>query len=157
MTWLRIVCTLLGVLGTSSSQALTPLPESSSAFFAGDWIGTGSRDVFCFMRLQTDGIGTVLINGASGDWLGASIRWRNQRQRIVLIEAHPLLANPHRRLRPLSQLSLSSGINQTIQLKLDGDLPVCELQLRVDVQQRSDQAAMLLDRPADARKSNDGN
>ena len=156
MTWLRIVGALLGVLSTSSSLALTPLPESSLTFFSGEWIGTGADDVFCFMRLGTDGTGTVLVGRASGDWLGAYIRWRNQRQRLELIEAVPLAADPHRRLMPLSGLSLSSGINKTIQLKLNKNAPVCELLLRSNVHRREDQAGSLLDIPATSRKTNGG-
>ena len=156
MTWFRIVCALLAGLVASSGHALTPLPDSRPAFFAGDWIGVGARDFFCFMRLRSDGTGTVLVSSASGDWLGASIRWRNQHQSIALIEVNPLPAKPDRRLMPLSQLSLSSGINQTIQLKLKEDTTVCELQLRARVLRRADQAEMLLDSLSGIRKSDGG-
>jgi hypothetical protein len=156
MTWLRLFFMLLGGLGATSSQALTPLPDGSPAFFAGDWIGTGANDQFCFIRLRPDGVGTVLVSGASGDWLGASIRWRNQRQSIVLVDVSALPAEPRRRLMPLSRLALRSGINRTIHLKLNEDIPGCELQLRADVLRRAGQADMLLDNPAGAGKPDGG-
>jgi hypothetical protein len=119
-------------------------------------MGVGAGDIFCFMRLRSDGTGTVLVGSASGDWLGASIRWRNQRQSIALIEVNPWTFAPERRLMPLSQLSLSSGVNKTIQLKLKEDSPVCELQLRAGVERRAAQAESLLDSPAGMRKSDGG-
>lgn len=149
MTSLRLFFTLLAALGASASPALTPPFDSRPGFFAGDWIGNGADDMFCFIRLQPDGNGTVLVSGASGDWLGARIRWRNQRQSMVLIEASPLSAEPRRRLLPLTRLDLRSGINQTLQLKLGERSPVCELQLRNRVLGRSGEAEMLLDRPTD--------
>jgi len=152
-TWLRLFFTLLAALAASSSPALTPPLDNRPGFFAGDWIGTGADDLFCFIRLQPDGNGTVLVGSASGDWLGARIRWQNQRQSLVLIEASPLAAEPHRRLMPLSGLTLRSGINQTLQLKPGERSPLCELQLRDRVLSRYEQAGMLLDKPAEARKS----
>ena len=153
MTWLRLIFTLLAALAASSSPALTPPLDNRPSFFAGDWIGTGADDQLCFIRLQPDGNGTVLVGNASGDWLGARIRWQNQRQSMVLIEASPLPAEPHRRLMPLSGLTLRSGINQTLQLKPGERSPVCELQLHNRVLSRSEQAGILLDSPADVRKS----
>jgi hypothetical protein len=156
MTWLRLFFALLAALGTSSSPALTPPLDNRPGFFAGDWIGTGAEDMFCFIRLQPDGNGTVLVSSASGDWLGAHIRWSNQRQSLVLIEVSPeispLPAEPGRRLMPLSGLTLRSGMNQTLQLKPGERSPVCELQLRDRVMSRTGQAGMLLDRPAEVRK-----
>jgi hypothetical protein len=156
MICFRVLFALLGGLALTSSQALTPVPDSTAAFLVGDWIGMGAGDAFCFMRLRPDGSGTVFVSGASGDWLGATIRWRNQRQRIVLIGFGPLPAEPQRRMMPLAQLVLNSGINQTIQLKSSENTPTCELQLRADVMGRAAQAERLLDVPADARKANGG-
>ncbi|MBK7422092.1 MAG: hypothetical protein IPJ48_02755 [Propionivibrio sp.] len=144
-----------------SGHKLQPGPYAafrySSRLFAGDWIGTGADDQLCFIRLQPDGNGTVLVSSASGDWLGARIRWRNQRQSLVLIEVSPEVslfpAEPARRLMPLSGLTLRSGINQTLQLKPGERSPVCELQLHNRVLSRSEQAGILLDSPADVRKS----
>ena len=153
MTWLRLFFTLFAALCASSSLALTPPLDNRPGFFAGDWIGTGAEDMFCFIRLHPDGNGTVLVNGASGDWLGARIRWRNQQQSMVLIEASPLPAEPGRRLLPLSGLTLRSGMNQTLQLKPGERNPVCELQLRNKVRRRSGEAWMLLDSPTEIRKS----
>ena len=95
----------------------------------------------------------MLVGSASGDWLGARIRWQNQRQSLVLIEASPLPAEPHRRLMPLSGLTLRSGINQTLQLKPGERSPLCELQLHNRVLSRYEQGGVLLDKPTDVRKS----
>jgi len=153
MTWLRMVFALLAVLGASPSPALTPPLDNRPGFFAGDWIGTGAEDLFCFIRLQPDGTGTVLVGSASGDWLGARIRWRNRQQSMELIETSPLAAEPGRRLLPLSGLTLRSGINRTLQLKPGERIPVCELQLHDGVLRRAGQARMLLDNAGDSRKS----
>lgn len=153
MTWLRLFFTFLAALAASSSPALTPLPDETPAFFAGDWIGTGAEDMFCFIRLLPDGNGTVFVNSASGDWLGARIRWRNQQQSMVLIEASPLPAVPGRRLLSLTGLTLRSGVNHTLQLKPGERSPVCELQLHDNVLRRAGQAGMLLDNPSEVRKS----
>lgn len=149
--WLRYLITLFCALGTSSSPALTPLPDTRPGFFAGDWIGTGADDQFCFIRLLPDGNGTVLLGNASGDWQGARIRWRNENQRLQLIESSPLPAEPRRRLQALSRLTVQSGINRTLQLKLADNLPPCELQLRDSVLRRGQDAAVLLDMPTTGR------
>jgi hypothetical protein len=121
---------LLAGLGATSAPAQSPLPDGSPVFFSGDWIGTGAQDSFCFMRLHPDGVGMVLFMGASGDWRGARIRWRNERQSIVVMAVQPLPNDPHRRLAPLEQLWLSTGFGTTIQLRLDRKgSSVCELLL----------------------------
>lgn len=153
MTWLRLLFSLLAALGASSSPALTPPLDNHPGFFAGDWIGIGADDLFCYIRLQPDGNGTVLVSSASGDWLGAHIRWSNRQQSMVLIEVSPLPADPGRRLLPLSGLTLRSGINQTLQLKPGERSPLCELQLRDRVEHRAGQAGMLFDNPTEVRKS----
>jgi hypothetical protein len=141
---------LLAILGATSAPAQSPPLDGSPAFFSGDWIGTGTRDDFCFIRLHPDGRGTVLLMGAGGDWLGARIRWRNERQSLVVLAVQPLPNDPHRRLAPLDQLSLGTGFGTTIHLRLDKQgSPVCELQRRTMVQQNVSAAELLLDDPAD--------
>lgn len=157
MPWLGLLFAMLGLLAAGAAQSLTPPLDSRPAFFAGDWIGTGSRDTLCFLRLQPDGSGTLLVGGASGDWQGARLRWRNQRQTIELLELSPLPADPSRRLMPLAPLTLHSGVNQTIQLMRGERLPLCELQRQIDVQRRAGEAAALLAVPADASKAHGGN
>lgn len=96
MTPVRLIFSMLGALAISSGQALTPLPVSSPGFLR----ATGSArapKTNSFIHLQTDGVGTVLVRSASGDWLGARIRWRNQRQNVLLIDVSPLPADPQRR------------------------------------------------------------
>jgi hypothetical protein len=148
MTWLRMVCVLLGGFVATNGHTQSPPLDGSPAFFSGDWMGTGAQDNFCFMRLGPDGTGTVLAMGASGDWLGARIHWRNERQSIVVTAIHPLPDDPHRRLAPLTQLSLSAGFGATIHLMLDKHSAVCELQRRASVQRDVANAEMLLNDPA---------
>jgi hypothetical protein len=156
MTWLRVVFALLGGISAASVHAQSPPLDNSPAFFAGDWIGTGAQDNFCFMRLRPDGSGTVLAMGAAGDWLGARIRWRNQHQNIVVMAVYPLPGDPRRRLAPLTQLSLSKGFGTTIQLKLNKNNPLCELQRRASVQRNMAYAEMLLNDAADGASARGG-
>ncbi|MGB8694470.1 MAG: hypothetical protein WCD08_13275 [Steroidobacteraceae bacterium] len=155
MNGFRLVCILVGALAASSGFALSPPLDSSPAFFSGDWVGMGANDNFCFMRLRPDGLGTVLISSPSGDWVGARIRWHNQRQSMVVSEVNPLPGDPHRRLLPLSQLTLRVVFGGTFQLVLNTDIPTCELQRRTSVQRRMEEAELLLNSPAEARKAND--
>lgn len=155
MNVFRTVCILLGALSASSAPAFSPPLDTSPAFFSGDWVGMGANDNFCFMRLRPEGLGTVLISGPSGDWVGASIRWHNHRQSIVVSEVKPLPADPHRRLLPLSKLTLSVVFGGTVQLLLNTDTPTCELQRRASVQRRIEEAHSLLNNPAEVRKAND--
>lgn len=156
MAWLRTVFVLFFGLSATAAPAQSPLPDGSPAFFSGDWIGTGAQDNFCFMRLHPDGMGTVLAMSASGDWLGARIRWRNERQRIVVMAVHPLPGDPHRRLAPLPRLSLSMGFGSTMHLEMDKGSPVCELQRRAAVQRNVNNAEMLLNGPANAAGGHGG-
>jgi hypothetical protein len=155
MNGFRTVCIILGALGAGSASGLSPPLDSSPAFFSGDWVGMGANDNFCFMRLRPEGLGTVLISGPSGDWVGASIRWHNQRQSIVVSEVKPLPEDPHQRLLPLSKLALRVVFGGTVQLLLNTDTPACELQRRASVQRRMEEAESLLSNPAGVRKRND--
>jgi hypothetical protein len=140
----RFLFTLLAGLHETCGFAQSPLPDESPAFFSGDWIGTGAQDAFCFMRLQPDGMGTVLAMSASGDWLGARVRWRNRRQNLEILAVHPLPGDPHRRLAPLSGFSLSLGFGTTIRLRLDAGTAYCEMQRRAAVERNVGNAGMLL-------------
>jgi len=118
-------------------------------------MGTGAQDNFCFMRLHPDGTGTVLAMSASGDWLGARIRWRNQRQNIEVVAAQPLPGDPHRRLAPLPRFFLSMGFGMTIHLRLDAGAAFCEMQRRAAVERNLSNAEMLLE-GVDANKGAHG-
>lgn len=155
MNGFRTVCIILGALGAGSASGLSPPLDSSPAFFSGDWVGMGANDNFCFMRLRPEGLGTVLISGPSGDWVGASIRWHNHRQSIVVSEVKPLPEDPHQRLLPLSKLALRVVFGGTVQLSLNSGIPTCELQRRASVQRRMEEAESLLNNPAEIRKAND--
>lgn len=141
----RVLFTLLAGFCETHGFAQSPLPDESPAFFSGDWIGTGAQDNFCFMRLHPDGMGTVLVMSASGDWLGARIRWRNRRQNIEVVAAHPLPGDPHRRLSPLPGFSLSLGFGTTIHLRLDAGPAFCEMQRRSAVERDVGNAERLLE------------
>jgi hypothetical protein len=156
MTWFRVLFVLLGGISATSAHAQSPPLDGSPAFFAGDWIGTGAQDNFCFMRLRADGSGTVLAMGAAGDWLGARFRWRNQQQNIVVMAVQPLPDDPRRRLAPLTQLSLSMGFGTTIHLTLNKNSPLCELQRRASVQRNMAYAEMLLNDAADVASTHGG-
>jgi hypothetical protein len=141
----RVVFALLAGLCGTCGFTQSPLPDESPAFFAGDWMGTGAQDNFCFMRLHADGSGTVLAMGASGDWLGARISWRNQRQNIVVVAAQPLPADPRRRLAPLPRFSLNMGFGTTIHLRLEAGTALCEMQRRAAVDRNVSNAGTLLE------------
>jgi hypothetical protein len=156
MNWLRMSCVLFGGFLATCGHAQSPPLDSSPGYFAGDWIGTGARDNFCFMRLGADGTGTVLAMGGSGDWLGARIRWRNQRQNIVVVSVQPITNDPQRRLAPLTELTLSLGFGSTIHLMLAKDSPACELQRRAGVQRNVDNAELLLSAPPNDARGHGG-
>jgi hypothetical protein len=145
MNHCRTLLALVAALAATCGSARTPPFDSSPAFFSGDWIGSGADDLFCYVQLNTDGSGTVLVSGGSGDWLGARIQWRNDRQHIVLVDQSPMAANPQRRLMPLAPFLLRSGINRTLQLLWNESRPFCGLQLGTDVQRRSKEAQTLLE------------
>ena len=143
---------LIATFGALDATATTPLPDGRPEFFVGDWAGTAGEDSFCFMRLKNDGSGTVLLSGASGDWFGATIRWRNERQVLKLVSAVPLPADPQRRLMALPRLTLSSGMNRTARLGWEGHASPCELQLKSELLRREKEALVLLDTPRAATR-----
>lgn len=143
LPWVCMV--LIAALGVGQATALTPLLDVRADYFVGDWLGTGGDDSYCFVRLRQDGSGTVLVSGASGDWFGAQVRWRNERQTLRVVEVLPLAANPRRRLMPLPQLTLTSGMNRTAQLSWNTRISPCELRLRSEQDHRQGEANLLLD------------
>lgn len=117
---------LLVALGTS--HALTPLPDRSPEFFAGEWTGNGENGVACYLSLNPDGSGTVLLDGGSGDWLGARLQWRNDRQVLRVVQSVPVSASPQDRLGPLETFVLNTGLNQSLRLTWNGQSLGCQLQ-----------------------------
>lgn len=113
-------------LGTA--KALTPLPDASPGFFSGEWAGTGNQGVYCYMNLSADGRGWVLIDGGTGDWLGARMQWRNQQQSLQVEQIIPLPASPQLRVMPLEKFALSTGFNQSLKLTWNVPSGGCHLQ-----------------------------
>ncbi len=111
-----------------ASLAASPPPDQSSAFFAGEWSGTGAQGSYCYLELAADGTGWVLLDGGSGDWLGARIRWHNQRQSLQVDDVVPLRASPARRIMSLEQVQLGGGFNQSLRLTSKSLPGGCDLQ-----------------------------
>lgn len=120
---LALVCVWLG-----TAKALTPLPDTSPGFFAGEWAGAGSQGSYCYLNLRVDGSGWVLIDGGTGDWLGARMQWRNQQQSLQVEHIIPLQASAQFRVMPLEKFVLSSGFNQSLTLTWNEPSGGCHLQ-----------------------------
>jgi hypothetical protein len=123
--FIRLVV-LLAWLGTAN--ALTPVLDSSLGFFSGEWAGTGEHGTYCYLKLSSDGWGLVLIDGGSGDWLGARMQWRNRHQTLQVENIIPLPASPQLRIIPLGKFTLSSGFNQSLGLNWSEQSGGCHLQ-----------------------------
>lgn len=111
-----------------SADALTPWPDSSPSFFSGEWAGAGEQGAYCYLNLSADGWGWVLIDGGSGDWLGARMQWRNLKQTLQLERIIPLPTSTQRRIMPLTKFVLRSGFNQSLSLKWNAQSSACQLQ-----------------------------
>ncbi len=110
------------------AQALTPLPDGSAAFFAGEWSGSGTQGSYCYLDLAADGSGWVLFDGGSGDWRAARISWVNQRQSLQVTQISPQPMAPRLRVMPLEKFQLGTEFNQTLHLTWDGKGGGCYLQ-----------------------------
>lgn len=111
-----------------SASALTPLPDKSAALFAGEWAGGGERGSYCYVKLDADGQGLVLVDGGAGDWLGARIQWRNQQQNLQVDKVIPLAASARQRIGPLEKFVFSAGFNQSLSLSWSAQSRACQLQ-----------------------------
>lgn len=118
-----------------SASALTPLPDRSAALFAGEWAGGGERGSYCYVKLDADGQGLVLVDAGTGDWLGARMRWRNQQQNLQVDKIIPFAASTRQRLMPLGKFAFNAGFNQSLSLSWSAQLGACQLQ-RVDAAAR---------------------
>jgi hypothetical protein len=110
------------------AHALTPLPDSSAKFFIGEWSGSGANGAYCYLTLNADGRGLVLIDGGSGDWLGARIKWHNRQQSVVVDTITPLPTSNRLRVMPLQNFTLSTGFNQSLTVKWSSRAESCNLQ-----------------------------
>jgi len=129
-----------------SARALTPLPDSSPGYFAGEWSGFGEHGSFCYLKLLADGWGWVLVDGGAGDWLGARMQWRNQKQAPKVERIVPLAASPHQRVMPLAKFELHGGFNQSLVLTWYAAASGCHLQ-------KVEAAALHLERARNAIQS----
>lgn len=109
-------------------NALTPLPDSSPGFFAGEWSGIGGQGSYCYLNMKVDGRGVVLIDNGSGDWLGAQIQWRNRKQAVDVEKITSLPSSSQLRIMPLERFTLSTEFNQSLKLTLNGQSDGCYLQ-----------------------------
>jgi hypothetical protein len=112
----------------TATQAQAPPPDSSPGYFAGEWAGTGELGSYCYVMLNADGTGWVLIDGGSGDWRGAQVQWRNRLQSLQIERTTPLIASPQRRIMPLESFSLGGGFNQSLSLTSTALRGGCQLQ-----------------------------
>ena len=111
-----------------TANGLTPLPDNSPEFFSGEWAGNGEHGSYCYLILNANGSGWVLIDGGAGDWLGAGMQWRNRQQTLQVEKFKPLRASPQLRVMPLDKFALSSGFNQSLRLTWSEKSGGCQLQ-----------------------------
>ena len=123
-----IAAIALMVATVADTGALTPAADTSAAYFAGEWTGVGERGAACYLNLSADGRGWVLVDAGAGDWMGASMVWRNNQQALVVDQAIPLAASARLRTMPLEKFTLSSGMNQSMKLVWREASGVCLLQ-----------------------------
>lgn len=124
-------------LGSVSGRS--PPPDHSPAMFAGEWAGAGERGSYCYVKLEPDGQGLVLVNGGTGDWVGARMQWHNQQQSPQVDKIFPLAASTQWRTMPLEKFVFNAGFNQALSLTWSAQFGPCQLQ-------RTDDAARQLAR-----------
>jgi hypothetical protein len=129
MTMRDLIGIVLVVILAQPAFALTPLPNSSPEFFAGEWAGSGEHGTYCYLNLSADGRGWALIDrDGVGNWFGAKIQWRNRQQTLEVEQVTPLPASPQLRILPLSALSVQTGFNQSLQLSWGKPSDSCHVQ-----------------------------
>jgi hypothetical protein len=125
----RYVAGLVLFLGWQGvAVAVTPPLDNTPGFFSGEWAGSGESGSYCYMSLEADGSGLVLIDGGAGDWLGARLKWRNRQQTLQVESIIPLSVSPQRRIMPLETFALRSGFNQSLSLSWSRGVAGCQLQ-----------------------------
>ena len=119
---------LLLLAWRDSALAVTPPLDESPAAFAGEWAGTGEQGSYCYLNLDAGGGGWVLVDGGSGDWLGARIQWHNERQSLKVEKFMPLPSSPRYRVMPLQAFVLRAQFNQSLSLSWGSNSAGCQLQ-----------------------------
>ena len=127
-TWFAL---LLLSGGFVSAEGQAPPPDTSASFFSGEWEGTGEQGSYCYVKLDAEGSGWVLVDAGAGDWSGAGIQWRNRQQSLQVENVTPLRASPQERLMPLEHFVLRSELNRSLSLSWTGPSAGCHLQ-RID-------------------------
>ncbi len=120
MTWLGV------------AQAQSPPLDHSPGLFTGEWVGAGERGSYCYLNLNADGWGWVLVDAGTGDWLGARLQWRNRRQALEISSVIPLQAPIQWRVYPLQSLAFDAGFNASLRLTWSDQVAACQLK-RVSV------------------------
>lgn len=69
MRFWGVIAMTLACLGNAGAQA--PPPDRSPALFAAEWAGIGEGGSHCYLKLDPNGQGWVLIDAGTGDLLGA--------------------------------------------------------------------------------------
>jgi hypothetical protein len=126
---------LLLLAGLPIANALTPLPDNSPGFFAGEWAGAAGQGGYCYLALEVDGSGVVLIDGGSGDWLGARVQWHNEHQSLQVDKVIPLAFSAQRRVMPLQAVAVHTELNQSLNLSWGTGPASCQLQ-KIDAMAR---------------------
>lgn len=127
LTGLILYCICL-----SYAYALTPPLDGTPALFSGEWAGNSAQGSYCYINLNEDGSGWVLIDGGAGDWLGARLKWRNLKQTLQVEKITPLISSPQQRISPLDKISIRTEFNQTLSLTWSPKYPDCQLQ-RIEI------------------------
>lgn len=109
-------------------MASSPPPDNSPGLFSGEWAGTGAQSAYCYLKMDADGRGLVLIDGGTGDWLGARIHWRNRHQALEIEKIIPLQTSSQLRIMPLEHFTLNAGFNQSLHLSWSKTSDGCYLQ-----------------------------
>lgn len=127
MRFRRLIAIAVASIASAGAQA--PPADRSAALFAGEWAGVGEGGTHCYLKLDADGRGWVLINARGvGELLGAQLLWRNQHQRLQVDEITPVTTSPRLRTMPLAKLSLSSGFNRSLLLAWGAPSATCQMQ-----------------------------
>lgn len=128
-------CALL-LLWWGAANALTPPLDNSPGSFSGEWAGAGEQGSYCYVKLNPDGSGWVLVDGGAGDWQGARMRWRNRHQAVQVETIVALTSFPQMRILPLGKFSLGGGFNRSLTLAWSEQSGACQLQKIDDIARR---------------------
>ncbi|MDZ4084698.1 MAG: hypothetical protein U1E10_17280 [Bdellovibrionales bacterium] len=93
---MKVTATILAAslisLATPLADALTPKPDTTPEFFAGEWIGLGPSNTFCRLSLDKSGRGALRVRSSTSRVSEIKIeKWVNQSQYLqVLTSTTPI-------------------------------------------------------------------